>query len=133
MVGICTLLIGLGIWLAFGWWRKIDFARSKWFLRATALSGVAAVVALECGWIVTEVGRQPWIVENVMRTSDAVTHAGGIWVTFVPILLLYVLLGATLIVVLLAMSRHWRNTGDEETAVPYGPEPPAATLTESAG
>ena len=132
MVGICTLLIGLGIWLAFGWWRKIDFARSKWFLRATALSGVAAVVALECGWIVTEVGRQPWIVENVMRTSNAVTHAGGIWVTFVLILLLYVLLGATLIVVLLAMSRHWRNTGDEETAVPYGPEPPAATLTESA-
>ena len=82
MVGICTLLIGLGIWLAVGWWRKIDFARSRWFLRATALSGVAAVVALECGWIVTEVGRQPWIVYNVMRTSDAVTHANGIWVTF---------------------------------------------------
>ena len=40
------------------------------------------MVALECGWIVTEVGRQPWIVYNVMRTSDAVTQASGVWVTF---------------------------------------------------
>jgi cytochrome d ubiquinol oxidase subunit I len=133
MVGICTLLIGLGVWLAIGWWRKIDFARSKWFLRATALSGAAAVVALEAGWIVTEVGRQPWIVQNVMRTSDAVTQADGIWVTFVLILLLYVVLGATLIIVLLAMSRRWREAGDDETTVPYGPEPPPAALTGSPG
>jgi cytochrome d ubiquinol oxidase subunit I len=133
MVGICTLLIGLGIWLAVGWWRKIDFARSRWFLRATALSGVAAVVALECGWIVTEVGRQPWIVNNVMRTSDAVTHANGIWVTFVLILLLYVVLGATLVIVLLAMSRHWREAGDDDTHVPYGPDPPPAAVTGSPG
>ena len=70
------------LWLGIGWWRKRDFPQSRWFLRATAVSGVAAVVALECGWIVTEVGRQPWIVYNVMRTSDAVTHASGIWVTF---------------------------------------------------
>ena len=41
----------------------------------TAISGVAAIVALECGWIVTEVGRQPWIVYEVMRTEDAVTEA----------------------------------------------------------
>ena len=56
-------------------WRKKDFPQSRWFLRATAVSGVAAVVALECGWIVTEVGRQPWIVYNVMHTADAVTQA----------------------------------------------------------
>ena len=57
------------------------FPGSRWFLR-TVVSGVAALVALECGWIVTEVGRQPWIVYNVMRTSDAVTHVDNIWVTF---------------------------------------------------
>ena len=68
MVGICTMLIALGLWLGIGWWRKRDFPQSRWFLRATAVSGLAAVVALECGWIVTEVGRQPWIVYNVMRT-----------------------------------------------------------------
>ena len=74
MVGICSLLILLALWLGIGWWRKKDFPQSTWFLRATAVSGVAAIVALECGWIVTEVGRQPWIVYNVMRTSDAVTQ-----------------------------------------------------------
>ena len=82
MVGICTLLIGLGLWLGIGWWRKRDFPQSRWFLRAMAVSGVATIVALECGWIVTEVGRQPWIVYNVMRTEDAVTNADGVWVTF---------------------------------------------------
>ncbi len=65
MVGICTMLIGLGLWLGIGWWRKRDFPQTKWFLRAVAVSGVATVIAMECGWIVTEVGRQPWIVYNV--------------------------------------------------------------------
>ena len=50
---------------------------------------MASVVALECGWIVTEVGRQPWIVYNVMRTKDAVTQADGVWVTFTAIVRLY--------------------------------------------
>jgi cytochrome bd ubiquinol oxidase subunit I len=121
MVGICTALIVLALWLGVGWWRSRDFPQSRWFLRATAVSGVASVVALECGWIVTEVGRQPWIVYNVMRTSDAVTQANGVWVTFTLILILYVALGATLIVALRAMSRRWRR-GDTEDEVPYGPD-----------
>ena len=64
-----------------------------------------------------------------MRTSDAVTHADGIWVTFSLVLALYIALGATLIITLRAMSRRWRDEdGDEE--VPYGPDtgaPPLAT------
>ncbi len=131
MVGICTLLIGLGLWFGIGWWRKKDFPQSRWFLRATAVSGVAAVIALECGWIVTEVGRQPWIVYNVMRTSDAVTQAGGIWFTFAGVVALYVALGATLIITLRAMSRRWRNGDDGDVDVPYGPEskPPSDVVT----
>ena len=82
MVGICSVLILLGLWLGWAWWRRRDIPRTPWFLRAAAVSGVAAVVALECGWIVTEVGRQPWVVYNVMRTKDAVTGASGVWVTF---------------------------------------------------
>src|SRR6478735_1044721 len=109
MVGICTALIGLGLWLGIGWWRKKDFPQSRWFLRATAVSGVLAVVALECGWIVTEVGRQPWIVYNVMRTSDAVTQASGIWVTFAAVVVLYVVLGTVLVITLRAMARRWRE------------------------
>ncbi len=122
MVGICLLLIGLGLWLGIGWWRTRDFPRSKWFLRAAAASGVAAVVALECGWIVTEVGRQPWIVYNVMRTSEAVTNANGVGVTFAAVILLYAALGAALILTLRAMSRRWRGGDEEAVAVPYGPD-----------
>jgi cytochrome d ubiquinol oxidase subunit I len=130
MVGICTLLILLGLWLGIGWLRKKDIPQSRWFLRATAVSGVAAVVALECGWIVTEVGRQPWIVYNVMRTSDAVTHAGGIWVTFAAVVVLYIALGATLIITLRAMSRRWRDADEDAVEGPYDPESRAPALAE---
>ena len=135
MVGICTLLIGLGLWFGIGWWRKGNFPQSRWFLRATAVSGALAVVALECGWIVTEVGRQPWIVYNVMRTSDAVTHASGVWVTFSLIIGLYVALGATLIITLRAMSRRWRDADEKDVAVPYGPDsgPPADLAAGASG
>jgi cytochrome d ubiquinol oxidase subunit I len=125
MVGICTAMIALGLWFAFVWWRRRDIPQTKWFLRAVALSGAAGIVALECGWIVTEVGRQPWIVYNVMRTSDAVTTASGIGVTFAVVLLLYGALGTGLVLVLRAMSRRWREEGTDETEVPYGPAPGA--------
>jgi cytochrome bd ubiquinol oxidase subunit I len=121
MVGICTALIALALWLAVVWWRRRDIPGTRWFLRAVAASGVAAVVALECGWIVTEVGRQPWIVYDVMRTRDAVTHADGVWVTFALVLLLYVALATALYVVLRAMSRRWRAGDDGESDAPYGP------------
>jgi cytochrome bd ubiquinol oxidase subunit I len=135
MVGICTMLIGLGLWFGISWWRKRDFPQSRWFLRATAISGLAAVVALECGWIVTEVGRQPWVVYNVLRTTDAVTKAGGVWVTFGAVLLLYVVLGATLIITLRAMARRWRSTAEPEGDGPYGPDSsaPPAVAAEGAG
>ena len=75
MVGIGSALIALGLWFGFVWWRKRDIPKTPWFLRAVAISGVSAIVALESGWIVTEVGRQPWIVYEIMRTKDAVTDA----------------------------------------------------------
>jgi cytochrome d ubiquinol oxidase subunit I len=122
MVGICTVLIALGAWLGWAWWRRRDIPKTPWFLRATAISGVLAVIALECGWIVTEVGRQPWIVYNVMRTEDAVTDASGVPVTFGLIIALYVVLGAALVITLKAMSRRWREDVDEDSDVPYGPQ-----------
>src|SRR6478672_2423753 len=122
MVGICTALIALGAWFGFVWWRKRDFPQTKWFLRAVAVSGVSAVAALECGWIVTEVGRQPWIVYNVMRTEDAVTDASGVPWTFGLIIALYVVLGAALVITLRTMSRRWREGDDEDSETPYGPQ-----------
>src|SRR4051794_34177784 len=135
MVGICTALIGLGLWLGSAWLGKRDIPPTKWFLRATAASGAAAVLGLECGWIVTEVGRQPWVVYEVMRTKDAVTGASGVGVTFIIVLLLYAVLGTATVVTLRVMARRWRGGDAEDDDVPYGPRPgPSdAALTKDAG
>jgi cytochrome d ubiquinol oxidase subunit I len=84
---------------------------------------LAAIVALECGLIVTEVGRQPWIVYEVMRTKDAVTDASGVWVSLAVVLVLYSALGVATVLVLRAMTRRWRAAGADEVDVPYGPRP----------
>jgi cytochrome d ubiquinol oxidase subunit I len=123
MVGICSVLILLGLWLGVAWLRRRDIPKTPWFLRAVAVSGVASIVALECGWIVTEVGRQPWVVYEVMRTEDAVTDASGVSITLGAIVLLYTLLGVATVIVLRAMSRRWREADVDEVEVPYGPRP----------
>jgi cytochrome bd ubiquinol oxidase subunit I len=134
MVGICTLLIVLGLWLGWAWWRRRDIPGTRWFLRAVAVSGAAALVALECGWIVTEVGRQPWVVYNVMRTKDAVTGASGVWVTFSAILALYAALGTAAVLILRTMAHRWRTAEVGEAEVPYGPsEPPPSPEPASPG
>ena len=125
MVGIGTALMALAVWLAFAWWRRRDIPRTPWFLRAVAVSGGAAIVALWCGWIVTEVGRQPWIVQGYMRTEEAVTEAEGIWFAFAGAVLLYAALGTTAILVLRGMARRWREEGEGgEAETPYGPSAP---------
>jgi cytochrome d ubiquinol oxidase subunit I len=123
IVGIGFLLLCLLLWLAVACWRHRDLPRSRWFLRAAQLSGVAAIVALEAGWIVTEVGRQPWIVYQVMRTSDAVTTSPGIWGSFAAIIAIYAALSVAAVWVLRAMARRWRMSADEAD-VPYGPPGP---------
>src|SRR4051812_16312678 len=123
MVGICTLLMGLGAWLLLSWFRKRDIPKSPWFLRVTAVSGLSAIVALECGWIVTEVGRQPWVVYKTMRTKDAVTEASGVWVSLVGVVLLYTVLGIVTVLILRTMARRWRTAEIGDADVPYGPSP----------
>jgi cytochrome bd ubiquinol oxidase subunit I len=126
MVGIGTGLMLLAVWLAISWWKKRDFPQSPLFLRAVAISGAGAILALWCGWIVTEVGRQPWIVQGYMRTEEAVTEADGIWFSFGLVLLLYVALGTVAIKVLRGMSRRWREGAAEPEGTPYAPPEEAA-------
>ena len=121
MVGIATALFLLAVWFAITWWRRRDLPATRWFLRISAIAGVAAVVALWCGWIVTEVGRQPWIVNGYMRTADAVTPAQGIWWVFGITLAIYAALGVIAIVVLRALSRRWQAGQAEEGELPYSP------------
>jgi cytochrome bd ubiquinol oxidase subunit I len=124
MVGIGTALLGLAAWLAFVWWRRREIPRTPWFLRAVAVSGVASILALWCGWIVTEVGRQPWIVQGYMRTSEAVTGAEGIWFAFAAVLVLYAALGTGAVLVLRTLSRRWREEGETAADTPYAPAEP---------
>ena len=122
MVGIGSALFALALWFGFIWWRRRDIPQTPWFLRAVSVSGIGAIVALWCGWIVTEVGRQPWIVNGYMRTSEAVTEAEGIWFTFALVMALYAGLGAGAILVLRGMSRRWREQGAENVQSPYAPQ-----------
>ena len=99
-------------------WRKREPGR--WSLRALVLSGVLGVAALEAGWIVTEVGRQPWIIYNVMRTADAVTPAPGIWYTFSGFVGLYILLAVTLVWLLLRLATGRPVEAEEESEAAQG-------------
>jgi cytochrome bd ubiquinol oxidase subunit I len=127
MVGVGTVLLLLAFWFFFAYWRKRDVPNNRVFLWFAASAGVLTYIAVEAGWIVTEVGRQPWIVYQIMRTEDAVTGtgAGTLWISFTAIALLYLCLATGTVTVLRAMSRRWRNTDrtDDDLAV-YGPRPP---------
>ncbi|MDP9243932.1 MAG: cytochrome ubiquinol oxidase subunit I, partial [Chloroflexota bacterium] len=130
MVGIGTLLVLLAAWFAITWWRRRDLPGNPWFLRFAAVAGIASIVAMEAGWIVTEVGRQPWIVYGFLRTSDAVTHAPGLQLSLLLTTALYVLLGVATITVLASMSRRWRKGTMSDADVPYGPpEHPTGTAS----
>jgi cytochrome d ubiquinol oxidase subunit I len=105
MVGIGFGLLLLGAWLALAWWRTRAIPPSIWFMRATAVSGVAAVVAMEAGWIVTEVGRQPWIVYGVLRVADAVNPAPGLSWGLVAVVAVYAVLTVVTVYVLRRLAR----------------------------
>jgi cytochrome d ubiquinol oxidase subunit I len=98
MVAIGMWLAFLAIWAAFLWGRKRMFESSA-FLRAVCWSTPLGFVAIEAGWTVTELGRQPWIIQGVMRTSEAVTPMPGLVVPFVLFTLLYI--GLAVIVITL--------------------------------
>jgi cytochrome bd ubiquinol oxidase subunit I len=69
------------------------------------LAGPLSVVALICGWVTTEVGRQPWVVYRVMRTSEAVTGASGIPIGYATLALVYLALAFAVAWILLRLAR----------------------------
>ncbi len=130
MVGLGTLLFLLSAWYWLCWIFRKDMPRSKLFLRIASCAGVAAIVCMEAGWVVSEVGRQPWIVYNLMKVEDAATGNTGVWITFVLIAALYIGLGITTVLILRKMSRRFRERGLAEHEVPYGPREPLAAAPE---
>jgi len=123
MVGLGTFLALLSAWYALSWLFRRDIPKTRWFLRIAAITGVLAVITMEAGWVVTEVGRQPWIVYNLMYVENAATGNTGVWVTFLGVAALYIGVAVTLILVLRLMSRRYRDTDGGDDDVPYGPRP----------
>lgn len=105
MVTIGTALALLSLAYLLTWWRRGRPPRSRWFYRAALVAGPAAIVALIAGWIVTEVGRQPWIVYEVMRVEEAVTNASGIPVGYGFIAAVYAALAAAALWMLRRLAR----------------------------
>lgn len=104
MVAIGFGLFGLALWLAWTWWRRRGLPRSRWFLIGAVAAGPAASLALEAGWIVTEVGRQPWIVYGIMRVEDAVSAAPGLRFGLFALIVVYTALTIGTVVVLRRLS-----------------------------
>ncbi len=131
MVGLGFLLLLAGIWALYEWWRRRRLPPQRLFWLLGAMSGAAAVAAMECGWVVTEVGRQPWVVYRLLPTSTAATRNGGVLTSLSLVIVVYAVLGAITVAILRLLSRRWRRGDLEEAAVPYGPPP--APLDEPAG
>ena len=124
MVGLGTALTFLALWFALLWWRRrTQIVNSTWLLRFAALAPVAAYLCLEAGWVVTEVGRQPWVVYEILRTEDAVTNAPAalVWTSLTAVLVLYALLATAAVLVVRGLTRRWREGDSDESEIPYGP------------
>ncbi|HKC87849.1 MAG TPA: cytochrome ubiquinol oxidase subunit I [Blastocatellia bacterium] len=89
-----ALVALLGAYLAL---RRRSLPDSRWFLRAVAAVSPLGFIAIEAGWTVTEVGRQPWIIQGVMRTAQAVTPMPGLKIPFVTFTLVYIFLAAVVV------------------------------------
>lgn len=104
MVASAFALIGAGLWFWYIRWRRRD--EPVWLLRLVLLTAPLGFVALEAGWIVSEVGRQPWVIYGVMRTVDGVTPRADVPVTLFGFTVLYLLLSVALVSLLRALAHH---------------------------
>jgi cytochrome bd ubiquinol oxidase subunit I len=119
MVALGTYLALLSVWIGWRAFRKKDLCSSPWLLRAIAFASPMGFIAIEAGWTVTEVGRQPWIIQGVLRTADAVTPMPGLIVPFLLFTLLYCFLGV--IVVWLLYRQIIRSPKSSEWSRTYTP------------
>jgi cytochrome d ubiquinol oxidase subunit I len=120
MVGIGTLLALVAIMYWLTRWRGHDLLPKRWFLWLSVVCGPLAIMALECGWTATELGRQPWTVWHILRTREAASANPGLWWTYAGVVVIYIGMTVGAYVVLTSMARRWR-AGQENLPSPYGP------------
>ena len=119
MVGLGSYMALVSLWAGWLAVRRRDPASNRLFLRAVAVGAPMGFIAIEAGWTVTEVGRQPWIITGVLRTADAVTPMPGLVVPFLLFTLLYCFLGV--IVVWLLYRQIIRSPKSSEWSRLYAP------------
>lgn len=134
--GFFALFIGVVFWLLYFWRRRV-VPENRFLLWGVFLTGPLSFLAIELGWMVTEIGRQPWTIYNILRTKDAVTTAPGLNYTFLGFSLVYVLLAVTLIVLLVRIAREplpkmeWAaitSAGMEEDETPENQDASSTTV-----
>jgi cytochrome d ubiquinol oxidase subunit I len=108
MVGSGMLLLALTLWADGLWLKHRLLPDNRWLLRGLVAAGPLGFLAIETGWVVTELGRQPWIIYGVMRTSEAVTPMPGLVVPFVIFTAVYLFLA---LIVALLLRRQFLETG----------------------
>ena len=131
MVGSGVVLLLLALWVAFAWWRGgKKLPESRRLLQAVAICGPLGFVALEAGWFVTELGRQPWIVYGLVRTKESVTTVPGVLPIFIGFTALYLILSGLVIWLLRRLSRTTPGqpaSEDHDNAATGGKEPDYVT------
>ncbi|MBE1556019.1 cytochrome ubiquinol oxidase subunit I [Sporosarcina limicola] len=107
------IMVTIGVWMTvlsavywFGMKRRWAMVRARWFRWLIVLGGPLSVVAIEAGWWLAEVGRQPWILRHIMRTQEAATTSAHVDSMLILFSLLYLVLGVGSIVVLRRMFRN---------------------------
>jgi cytochrome d ubiquinol oxidase subunit I len=124
MVGLGSAGFLLAAWYFVALWRRRRLPESLWFWRLAAAAGAGCYLAVEAGWVTTEVGRQPWIVVGLMKVQDAVTDAPAayVWTMLSVLVVLYSLIAYFFITLLVRLGRRWRDEdAAPEEGAPYGP------------
>jgi cytochrome d ubiquinol oxidase subunit I len=106
MVGLGSMMALVSLWALWTLWRRRDITANRHLLSALVLVTPFGFIATEAGWTVTEVGRQPWVVQGILRTADAVTPMPGLVFPFLIFTALYVALGTIVVVLLRGMVRE---------------------------
>ena len=106
MVALGTAIAAVSLWTVWTLWRRRTLVGQRHLLAAIAAVAPFGFLATEAGWVVTEVGRQPWVVQGVIRTADAVTPMPGLWIPFGVFVVLYVGLAAVVILLIAALVRE---------------------------
>ena len=105
MVACGMGMLAVAAWGALVAWRTKRVPDSPAFLWAVVLASPLGALAIEAGWTVTEVGRQPWIIRGILRTSEAITPVPGLWISMIAYSLLFVGLGLAVALLLLLQFR----------------------------